>query len=200
MPDSPGTASAYLTDPGPPAESGPEGRPPRFAVGDAIAHPNHGAGRIVGIQTWEVGGVRRRYYSIELISEEGMLMIPVEQADEAGLRPAVGDPGQIASVLAEGPEELDDDHRKRQSAIADKIHSGDLTQVVEAVRDLAWRGQKGGLTERDQKLKAEAEALLIGELAVKHGLDLETAARRLSEEIAQALEQHTPSQDEEGHP
>lgn len=168
-----------------------------FKVGDPIVHPSHGAGRIIAIQTWEVAGVSRQYYSIELISDHGTLNIPVDQADASGLRRAVSDPDHIFDVLSEEPATLNSDHRKRQSDLADKIHSGDAGQITEALRDLAYREQISGLTERDQRLKSEAEGMLIGELALQPDLNLDSAAARLQIEVHDAIEEHVPDDEED---
>lgn len=167
-----------------------------FKEGDAIVHPSHGAGRITGIKSWEVGGVERQYYSIELISDHGTLMIPVDQAEETGLRRATIDPSDLYKILNEEPNELDSDHRKRQSELAERIRSGDAILVTEALRDLAWREQIDSLTERDQKLKAEAEQLVIGELALQPDLDLDSAAEELHQQLQKAIEAHLRREDE----
>jgi CarD family transcriptional regulator len=168
-----------------------------FKEGDAIVHPTHGAGRVIAIEMWEVAGVERQYYSIELINDHGMLMIPVEQADEAGLRHAISDPGTIYAVLNEEPHELDSDHRKRQARVSDQIRSGEALEITEALRDLAWRERTDSLTERDQKLKSEAEDLIIGELALQPDLNRESAAEELHKHVTDAMDAHRPDGDDE---
>jgi len=168
-----------------------------FEEGDPIVHPSHGAGRLLSIQSWAVGGVERNYYNIELINEHGTLMIPVEQAEEAGLRLAISGEGAIKKVLKKSPEELPGDHRKRQSEISDKIHSGKAVKIAEALRDLAYRERIDGLTERDSKLKSEAEDLLIGELALIPELDMTLAAERLYDMVQEAMDKHVPVEEEE---
>lgn len=163
-----------------------------FKQGDPIVHPAHGAGRITSIPKRRVGGVERQYYCIELINDHGTLMIPVEMAEASGLRRATLDPAGIFDVLSAEPNELDNDHRKRQAEIELRIRSGNAGLVTEALRDLAWREHNDSLTERDQKLKSEAEALVIGELALQPDLDLESAATRLHQHIAEAIESQQP--------
>ncbi len=162
-----------------------------YAIGDGIFHPNYGAGIVVGVQDQQIAGIERRYYSIELINDHGTLMIPVDKAEESGLRPAIRDPKVIARVLAGDPQPLDDDHRKRQAELSNKIRSGEPTQVTEVLRDLAWRGQGGSLTERDQKLKAEAVNLLAGELALRPEYDIDTASARLTAMVSEAVAAHS---------
>ena len=158
-----------------------------FDKGDGLFHPNYGAGIIIAVQKQQIEGIERRYYSIELVNDHGTLMIPVEKADESGLRLAIRDPKVIAKVLAGQPQPLDDDHRKRQTELTNKIRSGEPKQVTEVLRDLAWRGQDGTLTERDKKLQAEAENLLAGELALRPDFDIDSATARLSAMVNEAV-------------
>jgi RNA polymerase-interacting CarD/CdnL/TRCF family regulator len=170
-------------------------QPPMFREGDAIAHPTYGAGRVLAIQKWKIGGVERRYYSIEMVNDQGTLMIPVEQAEGTGLRLAISGTEEIAAVLAEAPEALDSDHRKRQTEIATKIHSGDAMLVSEALRDLAWREHTGGLTDRDSRLMSEAEAMLAGELALNPDLTLQGASEQIEQLVEDAIDVHDPPEE-----
>jgi CarD family transcriptional regulator len=170
---------------------------PAFAKGDTIVHPSYGAGTVVSIQKQKIAGVEREYYHIELVNDHGILMMPIDQAEAAGLRHAIGEPGRFEQVLAQHPEHLDADHRKRQAELAERIHSGDAFQVAEAIRDLAWREQQEGLTERDSRLKAEAETLLAGEMALMPEVDLETASQHLSSMISSAIEKHLEESEED---
>jgi CarD family transcriptional regulator len=154
-----------------------------FRKGSQVAHPTHGAGVVVDVREITVAGSVRRYYHIDLANGNGMLMLPVEQAEEAGLRP-VADPDLILDVLADDPQELSDNYRTRQTRAASKIKSGDVKKVAEALRDLAWRGRTGGLSSGDASLKSKAQKLLASELAVQQEVeDVERATERLSKTL-----------------
>jgi RNA polymerase-interacting CarD/CdnL/TRCF family regulator len=171
---------------------------PIFQTGDPVVHPDYGAGRLVGIITQKVAGQERCYYSIELINSHGTLMIPVEQAAQAGLRLAFPNLDSVADVLAAPPQLLDDDYRVRQTRLEAKIHSGETQQVVEALRDLAWRERHQPLTERDGRLKSEAENLLAGELALRSGMTIESATGQLVHLLQQAVDTHHGSGSSQG--
>ena len=59
---------------------------PRFSSGDPVVHPHQGAGTIADIVTLSHTGEPRRYYNIELVGGDVHIMMPVEQAEEIGLR------------------------------------------------------------------------------------------------------------------
>jgi CarD family transcriptional regulator len=154
-----------------------------FRKGSQVAHPTHGAGIVIDVREITVAGSVRRYYHIDLANGNGMLMLPVEQAEEAGLRP-VADPDLILDVLADDPQELSDNYRTRQTRAARKINSGDVKKVAEALRDLAWRGRTGSLSSGDANLKSKAQKLLASELAVQQEVeDVERATERLSKTL-----------------
>lgn len=146
-----------------------------FNIGDKVVHPSYGAGSIIDIQEKQIGDEQRIYYMIDLLSQGGMLMVPVAQASDLGLRPPVETPKRVLRVLTSEPGLLSDDHRKRQEMIGDDIRSGNVMKISEAVRDLAHRDRAGKLTEADLKLYRKAQDFLVGELALSQDIDLETA-------------------------
>ncbi len=168
-------------------------RKPVFEEGALIVHPHHGGGEVTAIREWEIAGVKQDYYCIKLINEDCLLMIPVQQAKEAGLRRALKRVKSIARVLTGEPEELDPDYRKRQVYIAQKIQNGDPAQLAEVIRDLAWCEHISGCTQRDLKLKSQAESLLISELVLTHDLDdLAEASQYVDTLIQETIAARTP--------
>lgn len=166
-----------------------------FGKGSSIVHPNHGAGRVVDISSMDLSGAARRYYHIELIDGSGMLMIPVDYAEQAGLRPVM-DADTILDVLGTEPKALNANYRLRQARIAQKIDSGDPIKIAEALRDLFWHGELKKLSSGDARLKARASLLLASELAAQRGLaDLEQAAERLAAVLLGALEARNTAPD-----
>lgn len=168
-----------------------------FGKGSAIVHPTHGVGRIVDIRSMAVSGTPQHYYYIKLSDDSGLLMVPVDYAEEAGLRP-VADADLILDVLATAPTVLNENYRLRQTHMAQKIESGDPVKIAEALRDLFWYGEMKKLSSGDARLKARASAMLAAELAAEQGpLDLEQAADRLTAVLLGALETHSFAGDQQ---
>jgi CarD family transcriptional regulator len=161
-----------------------------FEQGESLLHPDHGAGVLAGIQTIEIGGVERRYYHIDLLNGAGTLMVPVDRADESGLcavSSAVEAPDEIFQALVNNPEMLDDDYQVRQSALTDRIQSGDPVQVAGALRDLVWREQDTRLSTVDSALKDRAETQLASVLALQLDVDIDAAIKRVNAVLQGAL-------------
>jgi CarD family transcriptional regulator len=158
-----------------------------YKVGDAVVHPDQGAGMVTGIISLNMNGSSGQYYTINLINDQGTLMIPVLEADNIGLRSANYGRAKIFDVLAAEPVMLSDHHRSRHIDVENKIASGDPVHVAEVLRDLIHRERTDRLTGRDTKLKIEARRLLIGELAVRNEANLEEAKGMLDTLITQAM-------------
>jgi CarD family transcriptional regulator len=150
-----------------------------FAVGSKVVHPAYGAGTVVKVEDKQIGDQQSTYYVIDLLNQNGTLMVPVARASELGLRLPIEKPKQMFKLLATKPELLSDDHRKRQELIDIDIKSGNVVRISEAVRDLAYRNKVHRLTEADTQLFNRAQDFLAGELALSQDVDLETARDQL---------------------
>jgi CarD family transcriptional regulator len=161
-----------------------------FEKGESLLHPDHGAGVLAGIHTITIGGVERRYYHIELLNGDGMLMVPVDRADEAGLclvDSAAEAPDEIIQALSTDPKALADDYQVRQSELTGRIQSGDPVKMAGALRDLVWREQDTRLSTVDSALKDRAETQLAGVLALQLNVDIDSAIKRVNAVLQEAL-------------
>jgi CarD family transcriptional regulator len=161
-----------------------------FAAGDYVVHPAQGAGTLTNIATMEVAGTERHYYCIELVNGEGQLMLPIQQAEEIGLRKALRSLEEVREVMFEEPEELPSNYRSREAHVSKMIGSGELSLLIQAIRDLAWHGHQNRLTNTDARLKSEAQKLVASELAVALGISYESAQRRLNELVTKGIKKH----------
>jgi CarD family transcriptional regulator len=163
-----------------------------FKVGDAVVHPVRGAGVVTDTEELRLNGGSKQYYKIELLGQtRTSLMIPVKDAKTKGLRRAIGRPRlkRVWQVLRGDPKVLPDDHDGRYELLRHKLHSGDLFQIAEAVRDIAWRQREGRLTTRGQRIYKEGMTLLAGEIAIAQGIELTDAEAEVRTELRESLHQ-----------
>lgn len=154
-----------------------------FDTGDTIVHPTHGVGIVVDIKERKWRGNNSLYYEIELLGREPSvsLMVPVEAAGTIGLRHAITEAKlkQVWRVLRSNPETLPTDHKTRYRFLKEKLYTGDVFQVAEIVRDLAWRQQKNHLTARGKRVYKEGLMFLAGEVAAAQGIDVAEATTQV---------------------
>jgi len=152
-----------------------------FKIGDNVVHPFHGAGRVIDIEEKKVLEEGRRYYIIDLVAYDGIVMVPINKVQKIGLRRVSGTRAisRAMDTLVSTPDTLSSDHRERQARAQEKLKTGDLIEVTEVVRNLAWRNRQKGLTMADNKLYQRAQTFLAGELALAKGMELQEAMKQL---------------------
>jgi len=162
-----------------------------FGIGDRVIHPSYGVGTVIEIKERHTLGTRKRYYSIELLSQPGtIVMVPVGAEKRVGLRRPVPAArlSRVWGVLEGDPNELPSNHDQRCELLVEKLHGGDVLKIAEAVRDLAWRREeKRRLTIRGKRLYERGMALLAGEIASVRGGDLQAAEHQISRVLDKSL-------------
>lgn len=147
-----------------------------FDVGDAVVHPTCGAGVVVGFTEFQRDGSSTQYYDIELIGESSSnLMIPIDRAETAGLRPVVSRLRlkKVWHTLRSDPDTLSDDHKIRYTRLGEKLQGAFILRVAEAVRDLAGRRQeRNQFTIKEKRFYERAMTLLAAEIAAVQSSDM----------------------------
>lgn len=139
-----------------------------FQVGDKIVHPMHGAGIIESIVTQKVNGVVRDYYSLKLPVRAMVVMIPVENCTEIGVRPIV-DGDRAAKVLEVFPTldvPVTQNWNRRYRENMERLKSGDLFEVARVVKGLMQRDTDHGLSTGERKMLHSAKQILISEIVL----------------------------------
>ena len=158
-----------------------------FEKGDAVVCPAHGAGIVKGFSELKPLDGVQRYYQIELLKQVNtQVMIPVNSAEEQGVRLAITDDEleKVWEVLSSEPKTLPDKHRTRYKVINDKFNSGNIVELVEAIRDMAARRRKrDGMTKKARRIYRRGVTLLAGEVAVAQGVKLATAKSRIRAQL-----------------
>ena len=134
-------------------------------------------------------GEIRAYHIVELVGERGEVMIPVEQATNMNIRPAVEDLSIFEEVFALPPAQLSDDYRARQAKIQKQIQTREPDAMAMALRDLYWREQTEKLTAVETKLKSQLIKMLSHEIAVICAdLSVEKATSQLTSMLVKMVE------------
>ena len=148
-----------------------------YAVGDNVVYPCHGAGKIVKIEQRAVLGRRREYLTIELHHNRMTALIPVENAERAGLRKVVAADAvdEVLQVLRDAPTAMPEKWHARSKRIQEKLGTGDILEVAQVVRSLAVRQEDKALPTGEKQLFSRAQRILASELMYARGLTAEEA-------------------------
>ena len=162
-----------------------------FQVGETVVHPHYGAGVITEIQERHSLGPSKRYYSIELLGDtRTTVMVALDKEVSVGLRQLIPRArlSRLWRILRAEPEVLPDEHKERYAVIEGKLEQGDVFQITEAVRDLAWRREeKHNLTRVGSRLYETGLGFLASELAGVQGSDVDTTKAQIAERLAASI-------------
>jgi CarD family transcriptional regulator len=166
-----------------------------FKAGDAIVHPVRGAGVVERIEERQWHGSTDKYYRIKLLGQPGTsLMVPVHAAETIGLRRAISRSKlkQVWSMLRADAKPLPADHKARYELLNGRLRAGDVFQVAEAVRDMAWRQKRAGsLTTQGKRIYEEAMRVLSGEIAASQGMNMADAEAQVRTKLGEILSSTT---------
>lgn len=139
-----------------------------FHIGDYIVYPMHGAGVIEQIEEKEILGEKRRYYMVHMPMGDMRLMVPVETAENIGIRPisSKADLSEALDILAGEQTDMPDNWNRRYRENLDKLKSGEILEVSDVVRNLIIMDEERGLSTGERKLLNSAKQMLITEVAL----------------------------------
>ena len=162
-----------------------------YTVGSKVVHPRLGAGTVMDIQEKSIGDLTRTYYVIDPVAASMELMVPVERADDLGLRPAK-DALEVRFMLsacgvAPEPELIEADSKLRREGMRQHLRSGRFSAVVDAVRTLFYLNAERPVGLSDRQLLNRGKELLAGELALALDLDMEEAMQEVEDRLTEML-------------
>ncbi len=154
-----------------------------FKKGDFVVYPMHGVGTISEITSKVVLGKRKKYYIVELINTKMRVMVPVDKADEIGLRHIISkkDVTKVLKLLKEDYVETEEDWKVRYQNNLAKVKSGSILDVGEVTRNLYKRARDKELSIMERKLYESAYSLVINEIALAKSVEVEEASNLISD-------------------
>jgi len=157
-----------------------------FAVGDKVVYPHHGAAIIEGKEKRVFDGQKTDYFVLRITYGDLKVSIPVDKADEIGLREVINDEEveEVFAVLRKKEARMPTNWSRRFKNHVEKLKSGDIYQVAEVVRNLSIREADKGLSAGEKRMLARARQILVSELTFALNVDEETAESRLDDVLA----------------
>lgn len=157
-----------------------------FNIEENVVYPMHGVGKVMEIATKTVLNKKKKYYIVELINTKMRVMVPVDNAENIGLRHIV-DKKQIPKItklLQEEYVEQEEDWKIRYQNNLAKVKSGSLTAVAEVCRNLYKRARDKELSVMERKLYESAYSLMLNEVALAKNMSIEDASNMLSDTLS----------------
>ncbi len=156
-----------------------------FKVGDRVVYPHHGAAVIKKKQSMDVAGEKKEYFVLQMAHGDLTLSVPVDKADEVGMRPpiSVEDVEDVLRLLGKRDVREPSNWSRRFKNHQEKLKSGDVYQVAEVVRNLALRESARGLSAGEKSMLERARVILASELSIAWNVPEEDALERLAKAL-----------------
>ena len=162
-----------------------------FNVGDKIVYPMHGAGTIDAIEEKDILGEKQAYYIIKMPGEV-KVMVPTAKAEEIGVRNIIDkeSAGKVIRILEENETEMSNNWNKRYRDNMEKMKSGDIYEVADVVRNLAFKQKEKGLSTGEKKMLNNAKQILVSELVLAEHASQDDVEKLIDNKINMSFEEY----------
>ena len=164
-----------------------------FKIGDKVSYPMHGAGTITDISIETFLGEEKKYYTISIPVGSVQVKVPVDNAEELGLRDIVKNDMKedIIETLEGKRTKMPSSWTQRNRMNINKLKTGDIIEVASVVRNLMLLSKKKNLASGDRKMLTNATDLLLSELIMSFDIDEDEAMRRINHYVFESREEET---------
>jgi CarD family transcriptional regulator len=161
----------------------------KFKKGETVIYPQHGACVVQGTKKMEAFGERREYLVLRTVINEMTLKVPVDNAEDVGIRPPVSadELEDLVSVLAKPDPRVPSNWSRRFKNHQEKLKSGDVYQVAEVVRNLAARNRDASLSAAERTMYEKARVNLVSEISPALRVSTEEAEDYLDQALARGV-------------
>ena len=141
--------------------------PTKYKVGQEIVYPLQGVGHIRAIEERPFRDRKLLYYIVYLEVSDMTIMVPVDKADDLGIRAIVGkkESQKALRLIAEEYEPVLADWKLRYQMNLDLLKKGSIIDIANVVRALYHRSRIKELPILERKLYDSALKLLIDEIS-----------------------------------
>src|SRR4029453_10507874 len=138
-----------------------------FKVGQKVVYPNHGIGTIEQIEQKQIGSTLLPFYTLRLAANNSVVLVPVSNASEVGLRPPIssGECDMLFKALADDFSSPANDWKDRFKEFSDKMRTGDIFEVADVLKHLTYLSHLKPLSFREQRMLERSHYLAVSELA-----------------------------------
>ncbi|MBN1685104.1 MAG: CarD family transcriptional regulator [Spirochaetales bacterium] len=138
-----------------------------FKVNQEIVYPLQGVGKVLRIEERPFKEEMLLYYIIYLEVSDMTVMVPVDKAEELGIRAIVSKPEseKALKLISEDYEPVSTDWKLRYQMNLDLLKSGSVMDIATVVRTLYHRSKIKELPILERKLFDNALKLLVDEVS-----------------------------------
>lgn len=143
----------------------------QFIIGDPVVYPQQGLGVIRSVKERVHNDQKVKYYEIYMESQAMTILIPVDRAQELGLRNIVSKKEALDAIanISSKAEPCPSDWKTRYQRNQELINKGTIGAIAKVVQTLYHRSKVKELPIQERKLYENALELLINESSYATG-------------------------------
>ncbi|MFP4382935.1 MAG: CarD family transcriptional regulator [Spirochaetia bacterium] len=171
----------------------------QFKENQEVVYPLQGVGKITSITEREFNNENIPYYIIYIEVSDMTVMVPVDKAEELGIRAIVGkkEAQKALSLIAEDYKPVQTDWKMRYQMNLDLLKQGSVMDIATVVRALYHRSKIKELPILERKLFDSALKLLVDEIAYSLGIKKEEVEKLVFSKLEIDLDTDDDLEDEE---
>ena len=148
----------------------------QYKVGQQLVYPLQGVGQVTTIEERPFRDDTLLYYVVYLEVSDMTIMVPVDKADELGIRAIVPRTEATGALrlIGEDYEPIPTDWKLRYQMNLDLLKAGAVSDIATVVRALYHRSRIKELPILERKLYDNARSLLVDELSFSLGKNKDT--------------------------
>ena len=157
----------------------------QYKVGQQLVYPLQGVGQVMTIEERPFRAETLLYYMVYLEVSDMTIMVPVEKADELGIRAIVPRTEATGALrmIGEDYEPIPTDWKLRYQMNLDLLKAGSVSDIATVVRALYHRSRIKELPILERKLYDNARSLLVDELSFSLGKDKGTIEEMINSRL-----------------
>lgn len=161
-----------------------------FKVGQKVVYPNHGVGVVEKIAPGKLDGSEQTFFHLRLLSNNSKVMVPKANLDLVGLRPLcrTSEIRNLLSLLEDGNIDTYKDWKGRYKQNLDKMKTGQLSEVVEVLKNLRLVSMKKSLSFREKKMYERAKYFIVSEVAHVKNISEHDAEKLIEKALVASIE------------
>jgi CarD family transcriptional regulator len=151
-----------------------------FNLGDHVVCPGHGVGQVCSVETKELNGELKGFYTIKVISNGMKVMIPTDTKD--GIRALIPSTeiNGVFELLKDQNVKVDQstwNRRHREYTL--KVKTGSLLEIADVLRQLLLLKMTKKLSFGERKMLDQCKELLVKEIALSTGTPEGTVSEKI---------------------
>lgn len=141
-----------------------------FTIGDYVVCPGHGVGQICSIETRELNGELKGFYTIKVVSNGMKVMIPVDSKEGVRALIPTTDIESVFELLKDQTVKVDmSTWNRRHREYTLKVKTGSLIEIADVLRQLLLLKLTKKLSFGERKMLDQCKDLIVKEISLSLG-------------------------------